>query len=129
MAYCSVGGDADGTCSSAGEESLWLAGGRFGPNGSYGQGGAASVQNGPRMNVFGNETRLGRKEKRQEAMPGKGNGAGGSDYQAQSAFDAVDVLDKIDDREQSSEAISVESALEQYGDVVDEYFEAITEER
>ncbi len=96
----------------------------FGGQGNGGSDGFA-VMTGPNPNVLGNEARISESDKAQISGNGKNkappNGAG-----PQVALDKPDVVQGINAVNRESEAIQGETSLEQYSDLVEKYFKALT---
>ena len=86
------------------------------------------MQSGPNMGVLGNETRLSDGNGRESGDDASARRTlGGESGLDESAIDAVDVIDQVPTGTRKSDAVSGESGLQEYDDVVDEYFRAISE--
>jgi hypothetical protein len=98
--------------------------GRFGM-GAAGQGGLSgySVQTGPNASVFGNETRANSSSKRAGKGMSKAEPLGGA---PQVAVEQADALRDLNARNRESGAVQGELTVEQYRDLVEKYFQAIT---
>jgi hypothetical protein len=84
-----------------------------------------AVMEGPSMGVLGNETTISKSEARQT-----GGKAGGQDKQNPGSetvnYDKPDVMKDVNPMNRKSGAVTTESTVEEYSDIVDQYFKTIT---
>ena len=95
--------------------------GQMGNGGRDGQ----AVYTGPNANVMGNESRVSGSEKAKQNGVGK-NQATPDGAMAPVALDKADVVDGVNAVNRESGAVQGETTIEQYSDIVEKYFKAIT---
>jgi hypothetical protein len=95
-----------------------------GQQGNGGQGGQA-VYLGANPNVMGNESRISESERAKLNGNGR-NQATPNGSMAPAAVDKTDVVDGINAVNRESGAVQGETSIEQYSDIVEKYFKAIT---
>lgn len=97
--------------------------------GGEGNGGSDgfAVMVGPNANVLGNEARISETDKAQINGQGK-NKATPDGTQPSIALDKADVVNGVNPVNRESEAVQGETTIEQYSDIVEKYFRAITKE-
>jgi hypothetical protein len=97
--------------------------------GAQGNGGSDgyAVMAGPNPNVLGNESRISESEKAQLNGNGKNN-APPNTAEPNVALDKPDVVQGINAVNRESEAVQGETTIEQYSDLVEKYFKALTKD-
>ncbi len=95
--------------------------GQMGNGGRDGQ----AVYTGPNANVMGNESRVSESAKAKLSGAGK-NQATPNGAMAPVALDKADVVDGVNAVNRESGAVQGEATIEQYSDIVEKYFKAIT---
>jgi len=98
----------------------------FGSQGNGGSDGYA-VMTGPNPNVLGNEARISESEKAQLNGNGKNNAPPGSAAPSVT-LDKADVVEGVKAVNRESEAVQGETTIEQYSDLVEKYFKALTKD-
>ena len=95
--------------------------------GAQGNGGkdGYSMQTGPNPNVMGSESRVSESDKAKLNGSGK-NKATPDAAKPEVALDKPDVVRGVQDANRESEAVQGETSIDQYRDIVDKYFKAIT---
>ncbi len=97
--------------------------------GSSGQGNGGTdgfaVITGPNPNVLGNESRISESEKARMNGNGK-NKAEPNAADPKVALDKADVIKEVNAVNRESEAVQGETSLDQYNDLVEKYFKALT---
>jgi hypothetical protein len=95
--------------------------------GAMGNGGKDGyvMQSGPNANILGNEARVSESEKARMNGNGK-NKAQPNPGSPEVAIEGTDVVRGMTDTSRESEAIQGETTVDQYRDIVDKYFKAIT---
>ena len=97
--------------------------------GTSGQGNGGTdgfaVMTGPNPNVLGNESRISESEKAKINGNGK-NQAEPNAVDPKVALDKADVLKEVNAVNRESEAVQGETSLDQYNDLVEKYFKALT---
>jgi hypothetical protein len=95
--------------------------------GGEGSGGSSgyAVMDGSNMSVLGNENFAGDRKASRQSSP-NGRGAGALALDAKGAAENPDVINGLNPVNRHSAANSAETPLEEYNDVVDSYFKAIT---
>jgi len=98
-------------------------------SGAQGNGGkdGYSMFSGPNPNVLGNEALPSRSEKSKNDGQGK-NTTPPSVANPEVALDKNDVVHGVNPLNRESEAVQSETIIQQYRDLVDEYFKAITKD-
>jgi hypothetical protein len=97
--------------------------GRSGNGGRDGQ----AMMTGQNPNVMGNETRISESDRAK--LNGNGRNTATPDAaEAPVALDKADVVNGVNAVNRESEAVQGESMIEQYSDIVEKYFKAITNE-
>jgi hypothetical protein len=96
----------------------------FGSQGNGGTDGYA-VMTGPNPHVLGNETSISESAKAELSGRGKNN-APASGAQPDVALDKADVVEGVQAVNRESEAVQGETTIEQYSDLVEKYFKALT---
>jgi hypothetical protein len=84
-----------------------------------------AVMSGPSMGVLGNESMISRSEARQSGGNGRSqekSKPGGDN----AAYEKPDAVKGVKPENRKSEAVTSESTVDEYGDIVDQYFKAIT---
>jgi hypothetical protein len=84
-----------------------------------------AIITGPNANVLGGETRISESEKSAQGGPNK-NKAKPDGATATAAVDKQDVVNGVQPVNRESSAVQGEAGIEQYGDIVEKYFKAIT---
>ncbi len=97
------------------------------PGTGKGQGGrdGYAVITGPNANVLGGETRLSESEKSAQGGPNRSK-AKPDGAAASATVDKQDVLNGVPPVNRESSAVQGEAGIEQYSEIVDKYFKAIT---
>jgi hypothetical protein len=98
----------------------------FGGQGNGGADGYA-VTTGPNPNVLGNEARISESEKAQLSGNGKNNASPNS-AEPSVALDKADIVEGMQAVNRESEAVQGETTIEQYSDLVEKYFKALTKD-
>ena len=95
--------------------------------GAQGNGGSDgyAVITGPNANVMGNESMISESEKAKLDGPGRNNATPNA-AGAPAAIDKADVVRGMEAINRESGAVQGEAGIEQYSDIVDRYFKAIT---
>jgi hypothetical protein len=83
------------------------------------------VQVGPNANVLGNESRISESDRAKRSGQGR-NKAVPDGSKPEVALDKPDVLRGMQDGNRESEAVQGEMTIDQYRDIVEKYFRAIT---
>jgi predicted metal-dependent TIM-barrel fold hydrolase len=83
------------------------------------------VQIGPTANVLGNESRITDSERAKAGGQGRQK-APATGAQPEVALDKADVMRGLQDANRESEAVQGETGFEQYRDIVEKYFRAIS---
>ncbi len=98
-------------------------------SGSQGNGGSDgyAVMTGPNPNVLGNEARISESDKAQINGQGR-NKAAPNGAQPEVALDTPDVVEGVNAVNRESEAVQSETTIEQYSDLVEKYFKALTKD-
>ena len=92
--------------------------------GEAGQGGFA-VKDGQQSNVMGNETSISDAESKRAGSKGQSQ-MKNNQPTAPAAVDKTDVVQGMKPTDRASDAVQSESVIEQYSDLVEKYFKAIT---
>jgi hypothetical protein len=97
----------------------------FSPGKGNGGSDGYAVTTGENPNVLGNETRLSESEKAEISGNGK-NKTPPNAAEAKVALDKPDVVQGVNAVNRESEAVQGETSIEQYSDLVEKYFKALT---
>ena len=84
-----------------------------------------AVITGPNANVLGGETRISESEKSAQGGPNR-NKAKPDSAAPEAAVDKQDVVKGVEPVNRESSAVQGEAGIEQYGEIVEKYFKAIT---